>query len=259
MRSTLITTLAACFLTLSGTGLVAQTLTYEVELTGTQEVPAVATTGLGVATVTLDPNTGAVSVSGSYSNTSGPVVAAHLHGAARRGANSGVVLGLQQTGGTAGTFSGRGILSATQIQDLRAGLTYLNVHSQANPGGEVRGQIDSVPGSGTAPSAPPVTIDGAATAGGTLTFACPPGLGAFFMLLGVPSPGIALPMSVACASPTVVAVDFSVPVVAVQGPSFSLPIPAAVGVTTLAMQCGQFDLNRNCVALSAAHHIAIRP
>ena len=114
---------------------VAQPITFVVPLSGDQEVPAVSPAGSGTANVSIDPTSGAVTVTGSYSGMTSPVVAAHIHGAstgalARRGANAGVFLGLTPTGGTSGTFSGSGTLNPTQTQLLLQGLAYVNVHSQ---------------------------------------------------------------------------------------------------------------------------------
>lgn len=118
----------------------AQTHTFNVCLSGDQEVPPVATAGSGTATVSLDATTGAISVTGSYQNLGSNQTLAHVHLGAL-GVNGGVVLSLSGTGGTTGTFSGSGTLSPSQTSSVTAGNTYLNVHSAALPGGELRGQV----------------------------------------------------------------------------------------------------------------------
>ncbi len=118
---------------------------FNFSLDGLQEVPPNASPGIGNATVTLDDVTGAVSVSGSYSGLLAAVTAAHIHGLAPVGANAGVIVGLNVTGGTAGTITGNGVLTAAQITGMIGGLTYINVHSQILPGGEIRGQIVPAP------------------------------------------------------------------------------------------------------------------
>src|SRR5690348_3769723 len=70
------------------------TITYKLSgnATGDQEVPAVSTTGTGTLTGTLDNNTNALHYSVSWTNLSGAATAAHFHGPAAAGTNSGVVI-----------------------------------------------------------------------------------------------------------------------------------------------------------------------
>jgi hypothetical protein len=112
-------------------------------LDGLQEVPPVATTGTGTATVTFDDVTGMMNVNGSFSNMIGTSNNAHVHGYAAAGAPAGVVFGLTfDAGVTSGNFSGSGTIPAGNIADVLNDLTYINIHSSFRPGGEVRGQID---------------------------------------------------------------------------------------------------------------------
>jgi hypothetical protein len=55
--------------------------------------------------------------------------------------NAGILVGLTHTGGTSGLLSGGGTLSAGQINDMKNGLHYVNVHSVNFGGGEIRGQV----------------------------------------------------------------------------------------------------------------------
>ncbi len=114
---------------------------YTVPLSGSQEVPPVVTGGTGVCTVTLDDVTGAVSVSGSFSGLTSNATLAHIHGLAAAGVNAGILVTLTETGGTSGSVSGSGTLSATNLAGMLSGLTYINIHTTNNPGGELRGQI----------------------------------------------------------------------------------------------------------------------
>ena len=75
------------------------------------------------------------------------MVAAHLHGLAPPGAATGVIFGFDVTGGTAGTFTGVGILSDENLAGLIAGQTYINIHTQNNGPGEIRAQVVPEPGS----------------------------------------------------------------------------------------------------------------
>lgn len=114
---------------------------FPVTLSGAFEVPPVATGGSGSCTVTLDDVTGAVSVSGSFTGLTSNATLAHIHGLAAAGANAGVIVTLTETGGTSGTVSGAGVLTPAQITGMLGGLTYVNIHTSINGGGELRGQI----------------------------------------------------------------------------------------------------------------------
>jgi hypothetical protein len=59
------------------------------------------------------------------------------------GANAGVVVPI--TGPLVSPIKGSAVLTAAQAADLMAGKWYVNVHTAANPGGEVRGQVASAP------------------------------------------------------------------------------------------------------------------
>jgi hypothetical protein len=124
----------------------AQTLTSSVFLTGTQEVPPVLTAGTGTATVTVDPTTHVVSVTGSYTGLSFPQTDAHIHLGAF-GVGGAPVVTLVGTGGTTGTFSGTGTFTAGQFSTFLMGDTYINVHSTGHGLGEIRGQIVNISGS----------------------------------------------------------------------------------------------------------------
>lgn len=137
----------AAVMALAASAATADVIVYNITLEGSQEVPAVTTTGTGSATVTLDTSTGDISVSGTFSDLVGDVTGAHIHGPATPGMNAGVILGLTFTGTTSGTISGAGVFNTTQVQYVLDGMTYINVHSTFKPGGEIRGQIVPEPAS----------------------------------------------------------------------------------------------------------------
>lgn len=115
-------------------------------MSGLEEVPPNGTPATGLVNGTLDDVSGLVTVvSGSYSGLLAPITGAHIHGLAAAGANAGVLIGLTHTGGTSGSLSGSGVLSAANVAGMISGLTYVNVHSSAFPGGEIRGQIHADP------------------------------------------------------------------------------------------------------------------
>jgi hypothetical protein len=130
----------ACFL-LACRNVHADILQFNVTLDGSQEVPATGSPGSGVATAVFNNLTGEMTISGSYTGLAGTVNNAHLHGYAATGANAGVVFGLTHTGGNSGTFSGSGTIPGADIANVLNGLTYINIHSTVNTGGEIRGQL----------------------------------------------------------------------------------------------------------------------
>jgi hypothetical protein len=117
-------------------------MTFRAALSGDQEVPVVATGGSGSANVRLQGNR--LTLEGEFAGLSGAARAAHIHGSAARGTNAGVLFPLNFTADTRGTLSGTAELTDAQLEQLKAGLYYVNVHTPANPGGEVRGQLDEI-------------------------------------------------------------------------------------------------------------------
>ena len=109
-------------------------------LSGASEVPPTATSASGSVAASLDKKSSELSWTVTYSGLSGPATAAHFHGPAMAGANAGVVVPL--TGDMASPMKGKSILTAAQAADLLAGKWYMNVHTTANPGGEIRGQVN---------------------------------------------------------------------------------------------------------------------
>ena len=117
------------------------TTVYDIPLSDTQEVPPTGTGGSGSAVVILDPATGDVTVVGSYASLGSNQTLAHIHGSAPAGMNAGIIVTLTGTGGTSGTFSGSGTLTAGQATAMQGGLHYINVHTMSFGAGEIRGQI----------------------------------------------------------------------------------------------------------------------
>jgi len=118
-------------------------ITFKADLSGTNQVPPVATAGKGMATATLDTTTKTLTWIVDYSGLSGPATAAHIHGPADPGANAGVVVPF--TGDLASPIKGSAVLTDAQIAQLEAGKWYVNIHTAANKGGEIRGQLVPVP------------------------------------------------------------------------------------------------------------------
>lgn len=119
---------------------------FEADLTGAAERPdPVVTTATGTATFTLTTSGGTTTVdySVTVSDLSGPVTAAHIHGPAGvdDAADPIQTLNVSGTGTSGVVVSGSFQATATLLQHLRAGNTYINLHTADNPAGEIRGQI----------------------------------------------------------------------------------------------------------------------
>ena len=116
----------------------AKTVHFTATLKGSQEVPANTSAGKGSVDATLDTATKTFTYTATYSGLTGPATAAHFHGPAAPGTNAKPSLPV-----TAGPspITGKATLTDAQIADLNAGLWYFNVHTAANPGGEIRGQV----------------------------------------------------------------------------------------------------------------------
>ena len=116
---------------------------FNATLSGAQEVPPTSSKGSGLATATLDSD-GTFHWDVAYGGLTGPATAAHFHGPAAPGTNAGVVVNIG--GPTPGNpMQGSAHLNTTQIADLVAGRWYVNVHTAANPNGEIRGQVVAAP------------------------------------------------------------------------------------------------------------------
>ena len=74
----------------------------------------------------------------TYEGLTGPAAAAHIHGPAEPGANAPPVVPFANA---ASPITGTATLTDAQAADLAAGKWYVNVHTAANRGGEIRGQI----------------------------------------------------------------------------------------------------------------------
>ena len=112
--------------------------TMSTKLSAASEVPPNSSNGTGNADIKLDGNR--VSWNVTYSGTTGPITAGHIHGPAMPGANAGVVVPF--TGSLASPITGSATLTDAQVADLKAGKYYVNLHTVAHPGGEIRGQIN---------------------------------------------------------------------------------------------------------------------
>ena len=140
----------------------AKTVTFTATLRASNEVPANTSTGTGTFTATLDTTTGVFKWDVTFTGLTSNVTLGHIHGPAAAGVNAGTTINFAggtgitgnsfTTGAPAGTATGTITLNAsTAVTNaingdslkklLFAGLTYANIHTTQNGGGEIRGQI----------------------------------------------------------------------------------------------------------------------
>lgn len=132
---------------------------FRADMRGANENPAIATSGTGLFTATLDTVTNVFVYDVIFSGLTSGVSNGHIHGPAATTANAGTTINFNTLAGATfslglqnGSAHGQVTLSATtQITAavsgdslkklLFAGLTYANIHTTQNGGGEIRGQI----------------------------------------------------------------------------------------------------------------------
>jgi CHRD domain-containing protein len=108
-------------------------------LEGKSEVPPTTSAGKGTADIDYDAATKKLTWKVTYSGLTGPATAGHFHGPAEVGKNAGVAVAIPNI--ATSPAEGSATLTDAQAADLMAGKYYVNVHTAANPGGEIRGQV----------------------------------------------------------------------------------------------------------------------
>jgi hypothetical protein len=134
------TVVTVCALTLVSAAAHAATIQLKADLKASSEVPPKDSAGMGTMTGTLNTETNEFTYHIEFSGLTGPAVAAHFHGPAAEGANAKPQLPIKGSPVTS-PIDGKATLTAEQAKDLLDGKWYFNLHTAANPGGEIRGQI----------------------------------------------------------------------------------------------------------------------
>jgi CHRD domain len=117
----------------------AQAVNYKADLKAASQVPPNDSKGTGALTATYDPASKKLTYTVNYKDLSGPATAAHFHGPADAKTNAGVVVPVN--GAVTSPIKGEATLTDAQAKDLADGKWYFNVHTAANKGGEIRGQV----------------------------------------------------------------------------------------------------------------------
>lgn len=134
--------IAACAVSavlLTGSTSFAESMSVKADLQASSEVPPTTSKGTGALTGTYDTATKVLTWSVTYSGLTGPATAAHFHAPAEKGKNAGVEIPIK--GALASPITGTATLTDEQAKNLTDGMTYFNIHTAANKGGEVRGQV----------------------------------------------------------------------------------------------------------------------
>lgn len=127
----------------AGTGVIAPAAFAEVvalkaDLLASNEVPPNDSTATGAADASYDTDSKAFSATVTFSGLSGPAIGAHIHGPGEMGANAGIVLRFESVESPIELST---TLTDVQAADLLAGKLYVNIHTELNPGGEIRGNL----------------------------------------------------------------------------------------------------------------------
>jgi hypothetical protein len=122
---------------LTSSAICASSQEIKVVLSGNQEIPPVATSASGTATITVNADR---SVIGNATITGMSVTVAHIHEAAA-GTNGSIVVPLIRTADNVWSVPSGARLTDAQYESYKAGNLYINIHSEAHRSGEIRGQI----------------------------------------------------------------------------------------------------------------------
>ena len=109
----------------------------KVTLSGGQEVPPVTTSASGSGTITVAAD---MAIIGNVTTTGVNGTAAHIHMGAP-GTNGPVIVPMTKAADGSWAIGTGAKLSDAQYAAFQAGNLYVNVHSDANKGGEIRGQL----------------------------------------------------------------------------------------------------------------------
>ena len=131
--------LATFLLSFAGTAASATLIDLTATIDGAQANAGAGTgaTGTGSGAMTLDTDTNLLNWNISWSGLTGAVTAIHFHGPALPNQNAGVQIALSNVS----PAISNAVLTDQQETDLLAGLWYINIHTAAFPGGEIRGQV----------------------------------------------------------------------------------------------------------------------
>ena len=132
-----LTTLMGCASVDKMTHSAASAMRGDEKLTGAQEVPPVTTVATGTANINV---TADGMVSGSVTTAGVMSTMAHIH-MAPAGQNGAVIVPLTKNGDNVYMVPAGAKLTPAQLEAYKMGSLYVNVHSEAHKGGEIRAQL----------------------------------------------------------------------------------------------------------------------
>ncbi|MCB1314136.1 MAG: CHRD domain-containing protein [Sedimentitalea sp.] len=135
------TLMAAVALTLAAPAAFAETRDWSAELAPATNASGEVTDAKGMAEGTVDTETGKVTWTVTYEGLTGQATAMHFHGPAAEGEDAPVALPIDTSEGSTSPVEGEAEATPDQIAEMEGGQWYVNVHTEANPGGEIRGQV----------------------------------------------------------------------------------------------------------------------
>ncbi len=116
----------------------AEMMKMKATLDSKSEVPVNDSKGTGTADITYDTASKKLTWKITYTGLTGPATMAHFHGPAEAGKNAPVAVPIAPA---TSPSEGSATLTDAQATDLMSGKYYINVHTEANKGGEIRGQV----------------------------------------------------------------------------------------------------------------------
>ena len=130
--------IASLTLVVLGTASAAQAeiMKFYADMTAGDETPLTDSKGNGTAFVTVDTDAKQVMWTVKIDGLTGDATAAHIHGPAAKGEKAGPEIDMSKA-----IMAGNAAITDAQIADIKAGKTYVNVHTAKFPDGEIRGQL----------------------------------------------------------------------------------------------------------------------
>ena len=117
----------------------AEMMKFHADMLAADETPPTDSKAKGSADVTVDTDAKKVMWTVKVDGLTGDAKAAHIHGPAAKGEKADPEIDMSKA-----MMDGSAAITDAQIADIKAGKTYVNVHTAKFPGGEIRGQLEAV-------------------------------------------------------------------------------------------------------------------